>query len=84
MDAAVRIEKGGKPAVVLSATPFREEIASHSKMHGIPYLPFVVIEYRQELIPLIPPAVRSAFPKILRALTTPTKELEKHIPGEII
>ena len=80
----MRIEKGGKPAVLLSATPFREEIISHSKMHGMPYLPFVVVDYRQELIPLIPPAVRSAFDKIIRPLTTPARELEKHIPGEVI
>ncbi|MFH0748991.1 MAG: hypothetical protein V1915_03635 [Candidatus Bathyarchaeota archaeon] len=84
MDAAVRIEKGGKPTVLLVATPFREEVISHSKLHGIPYLPFVVLDYRQELIPLIPPAVKKAFEKILKPLTTPAKELEKQIPGEVI
>ena len=83
MDAAVRIEKGGKPAVVICAPPFREEVASHTRMDGIPYLPFVVVEYGQEVLPLIPPAVERAFDKIIKALTTPSKELEKKIPGEV-
>jgi len=79
----VRIEKGGKPVVVINGPPFREEVASHTKMHGIPYLPYVTVDYAQEVLPLIPPAVEKVFPKIVKALTTPPKELEKHIPGEV-
>jgi len=80
----VRIEKGGKPAVVISGPPFREEVVSHSQMHGIPYLTFVVVDYAQEVLPLIPPAVEKVFDQIVKALVTPSKELEKHIPGEIV
>ena len=84
MDAAVRIEKGGKPAVLIAAPPFREEIASHSKMHGLPYIPYVVVDYKQQVLPLIPPpAVEKVSPKIVTALTTPAKTLEKTIPGEL-
>ena len=84
MDAAVRIEKGGKPVVLTVAPPFREEVASHTQMDGIPYLTFVVLNIGQEALPLIPPAVEKAFDRMLKALTTPAKELEKKIPGEVI
>ena len=80
----MRIERGGKPAVVIASPPFREEVVSHSEMHGIPYLTFVVVDYAQEVLPLIPPAVEKAFDKIVKALSTPVKELQKNIPGEIV
>ena len=77
------MEKGGKPVVLLAATPFREEVISHSEMHGIPYLPFVVVGYQQELYALIPTAVTKIFDKIVEVLTTSKNELEKRIPGEV-
>jgi hypothetical protein len=80
----VRIEKGGKPVVLVAATPFKEEVASHSNMHGIPYLSFVTVDYAQEILPLIPPAVEKKFDKIVKGLTTPAKDLQKKIPGEVI
>ena len=80
----MRIEKGGKPAVLSVAPPFREEVASHSKMHGMPYLTFVVLEVTQDALPLIPSSVEKVFDKMVKALTTPVNELEKHIPGEVI
>jgi len=80
----VRIEKAGKPTVLLAGPAFKEEVASHSKMYGIPYLPFVVIDYSQEVLPLIPQAVEKVFDKMVKALTTSSKELETKIPGEII
>jgi len=79
----VRIEKGGKPVVIVVAPPFREEVASHSRMHGIPYLTFVVVDYDQSLLPLVPAAVAKEFDKFVKALTTPAKTLEKNIPGEV-
>lgn len=79
----MRIEKGGKPAVLMIAPPFREEVESHSKMHGIPYLTYVVVDYKQEVLPLIPPAVEKVFDKVIKALTTPAKDLMKNIPGEM-
>jgi hypothetical protein len=84
VDAAVRIEKSGKPTILVAAAPFREEIASHSRMDGLPYLPFVVVDYAQEVLPLIPPAVEKAFDKMVKVLTTPVEELEKKIPGEMV
>ena len=83
MDATVRLEKAGIPAVCIAAPPFREEVESHSRMHGIPYLTHVVVEYGQEVLPLIPPAVEKAFPLIVKGLTTPAEELMKIIPGEM-
>ena len=80
----MRIENGGKPAVLTVAPPFKEEVASHSRMHGIPYLTYVVLEVGQENIPLIPPAVEKGFDKMVMALTTPAKELQKKIPGEMV
>ena len=79
----MRVEKGGKPSVLISAPPFKEEIISHSALHGIPYLPFVVVDFVQEVFVAIPAATEKAFPKMIKALTTPAKELEKHIPGEV-
>jgi hypothetical protein len=83
VDAAVRIEKGGKPTVVIGTAPFTEEVISHSRMHGIPSLPFVMIDPAQHGLPYLPAAVEGLFDKLLRALTTPATELEKHIPGQI-
>jgi hypothetical protein len=80
----VRIEKGGKPSCLISATAFKEEVISHSALHGIPYLPFVVVDYDQEFLPIIPQQVEKVFNKMVRVLTTPAKELEKKIPGEMI
>jgi len=42
------------------------------------------VDYAQEVLPLIPPAVEKVFPRIVKALTTPPKELEKHVPGEVL
>ena len=78
------MEKGGKPVVLMAGIQFKEEVASHSKMHGIPYLAYVTIDYAQELIPLIPPAVEKKFNMVVKALTTPAKDLQKNIPGEVI
>ena len=78
----MRIEKGGKPVSVIATPPFREEVISHSRMHGIPYLSFVVMEEHDLL--LIPAGVEKNFDKMLRALTTPAEELQKQVPGEII
>ena len=83
MDAAVRIEKGGKPTVVIASPPFRAEVISHSEMHGIPYLPFVVANVSQHVIPLIAVAIEKEFDKMVKALTIPAEELQKKIPGEI-
>ncbi|MFH0749010.1 MAG: hypothetical protein V1915_03735 [Candidatus Bathyarchaeota archaeon] len=80
----MRIEQGGKPTVLISAPPFKEEIISHSALHGIPYLPFVVVDFVQEVFVAIPPAVEKAFDKMVKALTTPATELEQHIPGEVL
>ena len=80
----MRIEKKGKPTCVLSAPGFREEVISHSQMDGIPSLPFVVIEYAQHAVPLIPPATTKVFDKMVKAITTPKAELEKKIPGEVV
>ena len=84
MDAAVRIEKGGKPAVFIISPAFREEAISHSRMHGMPYLQFVVVNYNKEVRSIIQPAVEQVFDKFVRALTTPASKLEKKIPGEVI
>ena len=67
--------------VVIATPPFREEVASHSRMHGIPSLPFVVMEEHD--LPLIPGGVEKNFEKMLRALTTPATELQGHVPGEM-
>ena len=77
----MRLEKGGRPTIVIATPPFREEVISHSRMHGIPYLTFVVMEEHD--LPLIPAGVEKNFDKMLRALTTPAEELEATIPGEI-
>ena len=53
-------------------------------MDGIPSLPFVVIEYAQHAVPLIPPATTKVFDKMVKAITTPKAELEKKIPGEVV
>ena len=79
----MRIEKGGKPAVLISAPAFKEEVISHSALHGVPYLSFVVVDYDQEFLPIIPRQVEKVFNKMVKALTTSAKELEKHIPGEV-
>ena len=85
MDAAVRIEKGGKPTVLVVSIPaFSELVTSHSDMYGIPYLPFVIVGVHQENPPgIYQPAVRKIFNKMVKALTTSAKELEMNIPGEI-
>ena len=80
----MRIEKGGKPAVEIAGIPFREEVVTHSNLHGMPYLPFVCVDYAQEVLPLVPPAVSKVFDKMVKALTTPAEELMKHIPGEVL
>ena len=84
MDAAVRIEKGGKPAVVVAAPPFREEVISHSELHGIPYLSFVVVDYTQGDNTQLPDLVEKTFDKMVKALTTSADELQKKTPGEIV
>jgi hypothetical protein len=85
IDAAVRIEKGGKPTVLVISIPsFSELVASHSEMYGVPYLPFVIVGVHQENIPNVYiPAVKKIFNKMVKGLTTPSKELEANIPGEI-
>jgi hypothetical protein len=83
VDAAVRIEKGGKPIILTVNPAFRAEVASHTQMDGIPYLPFVVIDVGQEAIPLVPQAVEKSFDKLIKGLTTPAEVLEKNIPGEV-
>jgi hypothetical protein len=79
----VRIEKGGKPTVVIVAKAFVEEIATVSGHSNIPYLPFVCVDYEQSFLPLIPQQVEKVFDKMVKALTTPAKELERNIPGEL-
>ena len=79
----MRIEKGGKPTVLVVAIGFKGEVIAHSALHGIPYLPFVVVDYDQALLPAVPAAVGKTFDKMIKALTTPSKELERNIPGEM-
>ena len=79
----MRIEKGGKPTVLLSAPAFKEEAFAQAKIEGIPYLPVVVIDYDQSYFALIPQQTEKVFDKMVKALTTPTSELEKKIPGEV-
>jgi hypothetical protein len=80
----VRIEKKGRPTVLVSAPAFKEEVISHSALHGLPYLPYVVVDYDQEFLPIIPKQTEKVFDKMVKALTTPAEELQKNIPGEII
>lgn len=77
----MRLEKGGKPTVVIATPPFREEVISHSRMHGIPSLTFVVMDEHD--LSLIPGGVEKNFEKMLRALTTPAEALQATIPGEV-
>jgi len=79
----VRIEKGGKPTVLVSAPAFKEEVISHSALHGLPYLPYVVVNYDQEFLPIVPAETEKVFERMVKALTTPVKELMKNIPGEM-
>ena len=80
----MRIEKGGKPTILIAAPPFKDEIIKHAEIHGIPYLPFVVVDYDQSFLPIVPKQTEKVFDKMVKALTTPAEELEKHIPGEMI
>ena len=78
----MRIEKGGKPTVLIATPFFREECISHSLMHGIPYLPFVVIDADPGHAN-IPEATEKVFDNMVKALTTPAEELQKNVPGEM-
>ena len=69
--------------MLIVSPPFIEEVVSHSTLHGLPYIPFVVVDYAQEVLPLIPPAVEKVFDKMIKVLTTSAEELEKNIPGEM-
>jgi len=79
----VRIEKGGKPTVLIAAPGFVPEVIKYSALNGIPYLAYVVVEYDQMFLPAIPQQIEKVFDRMVRALTTPAKELEKHVPGEV-
>jgi hypothetical protein len=52
-------------------------------MHGIPSLPFVVIDADPGHVN-VPEATEKVFDQMVRALTTPTEELQKNVPGEMI
>ncbi|MFH0748828.1 MAG: hypothetical protein V1915_02760 [Candidatus Bathyarchaeota archaeon] len=69
--------------MLIVATGFEGEVISHTALHGIPYLPFVVVDYDQALLPRIPAAVEQRFDKIVKALISSTKELEEKIPGKM-
>ena len=51
-------------------------------MHGIPYLPFVVIDADPGHAN-VPEATENVFDKMVKALTTPAEELQKNVPGEM-
>ena len=80
----MRIEKSGKPVVVIVAPAFKNEFISRSTLAGMPYLPFVIVDYDQSFIPLVPQQVEKAFKSMIKALTIPVKDLEKIINTEII
>ena len=65
------------------ATAFKGEVIATPALDGIPYLPFVVVDYDQEFYPSYLKPLKKAFDKMVKALTTPAKELEKKIPGEM-